>query len=123
MKHNIKAKDISLTPALSEYLEKKLSHLDKFISPEDMEAVMCQVELAKTTRHHKTGNIFEAEYNIYVGGKTLKALKDSFDLYSAIDLANDEMENELRSYKTKKTSLLRRGGAKIKQMLRNIYSR
>jgi putative sigma-54 modulation protein len=121
MRHNIKTKDITLTPSLSEYLEKKLSHLDKFIIPEEMESVMCYVELGKTTKHHKTGDVFRAEYNIHINGKTLRAVKEGFDLNAAIDLASDEMENELRSYKTKKVSLLRRGGAKIKRIIKGFY--
>jgi len=121
MRHNIKTKDVTLTPALSEYLEKKLSHLDKFITPEDMEAVMCYVEIGKTTKHHKTGDVFRAEYNVHINGKTLRAVKEGFDLNAAIDLAHDEMENELRSYKTKKVSLLRRGGAKIKRIIKGFY--
>ena len=123
MKHNIKTTNVLLTPALSEYLEKKLSHLDKFISPEDMETVMCYVEIGKTTNHHKTGDVFEAEYTIHINGKTLRAVKEELDLYSAIDLANDEMVNELRSYKNKKISLIRRGGAKIKQIIKGLYNR
>lgn len=123
MKHNIKTTNTFLTPALTEYLEKKLSHLDKFISQEDMESTMCYVEIGKTTRHHKNGDVFVAEYNLFVGGKTLRAKKEEFDLYSAIDLATDEMENELHSYKTKKVSLLRRGGAKIKQIIKGFYGR
>jgi len=122
MKHNIKTTNVSLTPALSEYLEKKLSHLDKFINPKDMEATMCYVEIGKTTNHHKTGDVFLAEYNLSINGKVLRAEKEEFDLYSAIDLVNDEIENEIRSYKTKKISLIRRGGAKIKQIIKGLYS-
>ncbi len=123
MKHNIKATNTFLTPALTEYLEKKLARLDKFISPEDMEATMCYAEIGKSSKHHKNGDIFVAEYNIFVGGKGLRAKKEEFDLYSAIDLVTDEMENELRSYKTKKVSLIRRGGAKIKELIRGFYGK
>ncbi len=121
MKHNIKMTNDSLTPAITEYVEKILSHLDKFIRPEDLETVMCYVDMGKTTNHHKTGDIFKAEFTVHIGGKSLRATSEKEDLYSAIDSVNDEMENEIKSYKEKKTSFIRKGGAKIKQILKRLY--
>lgn len=121
MKHNIKMTNTFLTPAITDYVEKRLSHLDKFISPEEMEVVMCYVDIGKTSNHHKTGDIFKAEFNLHLGGKTLRAVSEKEDLYSAIDSVNDEMAKALKSHKEKKNSFLRKGGAKIKRLLKGIY--
>ncbi|MFA6430331.1 MAG: ribosome-associated translation inhibitor RaiA [Candidatus Paceibacterota bacterium] len=121
MKHNIKMTNTFLTPAITEYVEKRLSHLDKFINPEEMEVVMCYVDIGKTSNHHKTGDIFKAEFNLHLGGKTLRAVSEKEDLYSAIDSVNDEMAKALKSYKEKKNSFFRKGGAKIKDLLKGIY--
>jgi putative sigma-54 modulation protein len=121
MKHNIKMTNTFLTPAITDYVEKRLSHLDKFISPEEMEVVMCYVDIGKTSNHHKTGDIFKAEFNLHLGGKTLRAVSEKEDLYSAIDSVNDEMAKALKSHKEKKNSFLRKGGAKIKKLLKGIY--
>lgn len=110
-----------LTPAITDYVEKRLSHLDKFISPEEIDVVMCYVDIGKTSNHHKTGDIFRAEFNLHLGGKTLRAVSEKEDLYSAIDSVNDEMAKALKSHKEKKTSFLRKGGAKIKKLLKGIY--
>ena len=121
MKHNIKMTNTFLTPAITDYVEKRLTHLDKFISPEEMEVVMCYVDIGKTSNHHKAGDIFKAEFNLHLGGKTLRAVSEKEDLYSAIDSVNDEMAKALKSYKEKKNSFFRKGGAKIKQLLKGMY--
>ena len=121
MKHNIKTTNFFLTPAITEYVNKRLSHLDKFISPEDSETVMCYVDIGKTTQHHKAGDVFKAEFTIHIGGKSLRAVAEKDDLYTAIDAVNDEMANEIKSVKDKKVSLMRRGGAKLKSILKGFY--
>jgi ribosomal subunit interface protein len=120
MKNNIKA-DFSLTPGISEYLDKKLVHLDRFVSPEQKEEVMCYIELGKTTNHHKTGDLFKAEFTIHIGGKSFRATAEKDDLFSAIDIVNDEMAEELRTYKSKSTSMIKKGGSKLKSLLRKFY--
>lgn len=123
MKNNVKAVNISMTPAISDYLEKKLAHLDKFVSPEHKEEVMCYVDLGKTTNHHKNGDLFKCEFTVHVGGKSFRATSEKDDLYAAIDTVNYEMAEELRSFKAKSTSMVKRGGAKLKSLLRKFYDR
>jgi putative sigma-54 modulation protein len=122
MKHNIKTKEIFLTPAISDYVEKKLAHLDKFISPVDLEKTICYVEIGKTTNHHKKGDYFLAELTVHIGGKSLRAEIEKDDLYAAMDMAVDEMANELKRYEKRKSVLVKRGGAKIKALIKRIYS-
>ena len=121
MKHNVKTTEIFLTPAISDYLEKRLERLDKFISPNNKEETLCYVEIGKTTNHHKKGDHFVAELTIHIGGKSFRAEVEKNDLYSAIDLAVDEMANELRVYKNKKTNFIKRSGAKIKAVIQRFY--
>ena len=120
MKHNIKLMEISMTPAIKDYLEKKLAHLDKFISPEDADSVMCYVEIGKTTQHHKNGDFFVAVLTIHIGGKSLRAEVEESDLYAAIDLVIEEMATELKRFSKKKVSLLKRGGAKLKAFIKGF---
>lgn len=122
MKINIKATNIELTGAINEYLDKRLSALDKFIEADD-DSAMCYVEVGRTSDHHKTGDVFRAEINLHWHGQAFRAEDESADLYSAIDLAKDEMLRELRSDKAKRVSLIKRGGARIKDMIRGMYRR
>ena len=118
MKHNIKTIEISLTPAISDYLEKKIAHLDKFLNPKISEIAMCYVEVGKSTKHHKKGDFFITEINLHLGGKSFQAKVEKDDLYASIDMAIDEMVEEVKSFKDKKHSLIKRGGAKIKALIK-----
>lgn len=121
MKYNVKATDFPITPAISEYLDKKISHLDKFVIPTLEDSIMCYVEIGKTTGHHKTGDLFKAEFTIHIGGKVLRVSTEKEDLYSAIDVVTEEMGEELKSFKNKKQSLVRRGASKIKSIIKGLY--
>jgi|GEM_PF-181038 putative sigma-54 modulation protein len=121
MRTNIKAVNVSLAPEVREYLDRRLTALDKFIDPTD-DANICYVEIGRTTSHHKTGDIFRAEITCHIGGKSLRAEAEKEDLYSAIDEVKDEMALELRRDKTKRLSLVKRGGLVVKNLLKGISS-
>ena len=121
MRHNIKTTDFSMTPAIKDYVEKRIIHLDKFISQRHPELPMCYVEIGKTTNHHKNGELFKAEITIHIGGKSLRAEAQAEDLYAALDKVSEDMTEELKTLKDKKISFVRRGGAKIKSMFKSFY--
>ncbi|OHA34495.1 MAG: ribosomal subunit interface protein [Candidatus Taylorbacteria bacterium RIFCSPLOWO2_01_FULL_45_15b] len=114
-----KATNIEVTPAISDYVQKKISSLEKFIPTGDTSA-KADVEVAKTTKHHAGGDVFRAEINFHLGNKHLRAECIKEDLYAAIDEIKDEIARELKSSKEKDVTLLKRGGRKIKDILRGI---
>jgi ribosomal subunit interface protein len=118
IKINTKATGISLTPSISGYIEKKLNSFHKLFRETD--EVLISVEVGRTTKHHKSGDIFRAEIQIVVNGQTYYAVSETGDLYAAIDEAKDEVVRELTSKRKKATHLLRRGGAQIKNLLKGI---
>ena len=99
MNIKIRSKDFDLTPAIEDYVNKKISSLEKFLEKKD-EEVICEVEIGRTTMHHKSGDIFKAEVNIVQpGNKQIFAVAEEPDLYTAIDIVRDEAERELVSSK------------------------
>lgn len=122
MNTNIKATNVELTPAIHDYLNKKIAAFDKLINKDDESAAL-NVVLAKITRHHQKGDIFKAEMNLHISGKVLQASSEEQDIFAAIDLAKDEMMRELKSHKDKRIGILKRGGAKVKQIIKGIYKR
>jgi ribosomal subunit interface protein len=120
MKINIKATGITLTPSISEYIEKKIDLLGKFFQEGE---VLINIEVGKTTKHHKSGDIFRAEIQVACGGQNYYAAVEKDDLYAAIDEVKDEIAYKLSSKKKKTLHLLRRGGAKIKNLLKSISGR
>ena len=121
MRHNIKTSDFIMTPAIKSYVENRMAHLNKFVIKGDTELPMCYIEIGKTTNHHKKGELFKAEYTVHIGGKSLRAEAQEEDLYAALDKVTEEMTEELKSFKDKKVSLLKRGGIKLKLLIKGFY--
>ena len=119
MKINIKGTGITLTPEIRAYLERRLESIRKFFLDEG-ESSIIDIELGKTTAHHQTGDIFRAEINIHVRKNSFRAVSEGEYLYSAIDDVKDEIFRVLSTNKEKRNSLMRRGGQKIKAILRGL---
>jgi ribosomal subunit interface protein len=119
MKINIKTTSISSSQAMLDYVDKRLAKIGKIIGEDP--TVICDVELAKTTGHAK-GDIFRAEVHIVGAGKNLYASSEKTDLYAAIDDVRDEILRELKTTKDKEVSMIRRGGARVKAMVKGIMS-
>lgn len=120
MKINTKATNITITPAIADYIEKKVLMLQKFFS-EDKE-VLVNVEVGKTTKHHKSGDFFKAEFHLVVDGKDYYATAETADLYASIDEVKDEIAEEIASKKKKTLKLFRKGALKIKNLIKGIWS-
>jgi len=89
MQVNITARHLKLTTAISDYVQKKLEKAKRFLDP----LIWAQVVLdVSKTRH-------SAEIIIHATGHTFTAKEESADLYAAIDLASDNLDEQLRRYK------------------------
>ena len=111
-----KLTNIEMTKAIQSYLNKRLAKLEKFIG--DDSSAHGQVEIGKTTTAQHSGEIFRAEINLHISGKSLRTEFSETDLYSAIDKARDEMIRSLKSYKGRQRSLFKKGSIKVKNLLR-----
>lgn len=118
MSTNIKATNIELTPAIQDYVEKKLTALNKYLE-KDIEPNI-QVEVGKTTKHHKGGDVFRAEIKISGAGLNQYAVSEKDDLYAAIDIAKDEIIKEIQHQKGKNTRIFRRQQQALKDALRGL---
>lgn len=117
MNIKIRSTNFELTPAIEDYVHKKLSPLARFFSNE----TICEVEIGKSTNAHKTGDIFKAEINIVGGGlDQVYVVAEEVDLYTAIDIVRDEAERSVVNKKKKKDTMLRKGGAMVKNLLKRL---
>ena len=119
MKINIKATGMELTPAISSYVHKKVSSIEKYIDKNSTD-VVAQVEVGKSTRHHKSGNIFRAEVHITGGNLDLYAVSETDNLYAAIDIVKDEIVHNALQLKGKRETLARKGAGMVKDMMRGL---
>ena len=100
MNIKIRSKNFDITPAIDDYVNKKILTLEKFIDVK--EGVLSEIEIGRTTTHHKSGDIFRTEVNITVpGSKQIYVVAEEADLYTAIDIVRDEAEREIVSVKNK----------------------
>jgi len=115
----------TITPAIREYINKRCQTFARFLEHDP--AAFVVVELGKTTERQKHGEIFSAEIHIVgkIAGKEsdIYATSDREDLYMAIDAARDEVFQSITSKKSKNTSLMRRSGARVKNILKGFIWR
>lgn len=107
---------MELTPSISEYLDKKLKSLEKFVS-RGSEAI-ARVEVGRSTKHHNKGDVHFAEINLDIDGKKFRAVVEGNDLYRAIDEVKDEIVGEVTRASKKAKHLAKRGSQKIKRILK-----
>ena len=118
MNINIKATGIELTPAISDYVYKKISSIEKYLNKEGSTSV--QVEVGKTTNHHKSGDVFRAEVRFNNAGVDMYAAEEAEDLYAAIDLVEAEVSKKIVREKGRHIKLLRQGQRAIKYMIKGV---
>lgn len=104
MNYNVRGENIEVTPALREYVEKKLGKLERYFdgTPDSNVNVNLKVNSA---RDHKI------EVTIPMPQLVLRAEESHNDMYAAIDLVTDKLERQIRKHKTKVNRKLREKGS------------
>lgn len=120
MRVTIRRRNLELTPSLATYAEKKIIEpIQKLLKRiRDDELPILDVELARTTRHHRKGNVFHAEANLSLDGTMLRAEATAEDIRAACDLLEEELRRELTHYKTKRTAIEKRRARQVKKDVR-----
>ena len=91
MKVTVIAKNIELTQALKEIVQKKISKLEKYFEVE--------VEAKATLSVQKSRQIIEV--TIPFNGVILRSEESTEDMYKSIDLVEDKLERQIRKQKTR----------------------
>lgn len=117
MRISIKATNIEMSEALRLYVTERIESVQKLTTAEE-ESLHAAVEIGKTTNHHKNGEVFRAEVNFHVAHTLIRAVAVKDDIYAAIDEMRDELARELTSFKDKDRTLMRKGAATIKRMMK-----
>ncbi len=118
MNIRVKATNVTLSPVMSEYVNKSLAKVEKAVGNDP--AIQCDVELARTTAHHQKGDIFRVDIHIVGSGLDEYASADREDLNVAVMDARDEIIRKLRTGKGKRISYVRRSGARVKAMMKGL---
>ena len=107
MKIDIKATNLELTEEIKDYLNKKIGDIGRFV-PNINFPLEARVELARTTMHHQTGDIFRAEITMQMPGKVLRSEAEAKNILMAIDQLKDNIQREIKEYKEKNVTKTRK---------------
>lgn len=121
MTTNIKATNIELTNAISDYVNKKIESINKLVN--ESKEVTIYVEVGKTTNHHKQGDYFKAEFDVLIDGEKFYTVAEESDLYKAIDSSKDDLIRRIKNSKDRKNTLFKRGAISVKKMVKGISKR
>jgi len=115
MKIIIEARNIKITKALQDFIEKKIAKLERFlkdIEKDELEKgkdlAEIRVMVGKNTRHHKKGAVFTAECNLFFPPKTINAVEAADTMSAAIIKVRDELLRQINARKKKIIDLRRR---------------
>lgn len=92
MKILIKGKNIQVTPALREYVEKRVGKITKYFEGELKDATVTLVV---------EKDIQRVEVTIPLNGYILRGEEETMDMYTSIDNVVDKLERQVRKYKTR----------------------
>ncbi|WP_028551015.1 ribosome hibernation-promoting factor, HPF/YfiA family [Paenibacillus sp. UNC451MF] len=109
MKFNIRGERIEVTEALREYVEKKLSRLERYFEAPPITEVHVTLSVVK--------GLQAVEVTIPLTGVMLRAEDKSNDMYASIDQVIDKLERQIRKHKTKVNRKIRQEGG-IRDILR-----
>lgn len=117
MNIDIKSTNLDFTPVIKKYIEMKIGALGKFLKKIDLEGVVeVRVEIARTTKHHKRGDVFKAECNLKLPHEILRAEHEDSDVRVCIDRIRDELQDEIKKYKEKSRPQDSSGQEKLRKL-------
>ena len=102
MEIKITGKEIKVTEAINEYVERKMDRIAKYF--EDASADV-------TIRTERTAQI--AEITVNANGESYRAVTEDKDLYASIDKDIDILEGQIRKAKTKRERMLKDSTLKV----------
>ena len=97
MNISVRGKNVQVTPALKEHVEKRIGKLGRFFDT-DQEA---QATLTVEKDRHKI------EVTMPLNGYLLRGEEETGDMYASIDLVIDKLEKQVEKYKTRVSRKIR----------------
>lgn len=98
----IRGKNIDITPALRDYVEKRIGKVTKYF---EMIGEIAAVLTVEKGRHI-------VEVTVPVNGMILRGEEATTDMYTSIDLVIEKLEKQIEKYKTKLERRMRGAGFK-----------
>jgi putative sigma-54 modulation protein len=91
------ARNMEMTPRLSEYVDQKVEKLDRYLPSIDEARMDLTVENTRNAAHSQV-----AQLTVRVRGKILRAEERTEDMFASIDAVLDKMHRQIARYKGKR---------------------
>lgn len=114
MRTTVKATNIEHTNAIDAYLTKRLNELERILEPKE-KSELARIELGKSTKHHKSGELFFAEITFHVKKKGFRATAEGADLYEAIDKMQAMIIREVKRHHELMRENRKKGARELKR--------
>ncbi len=108
MKIKITGKELKITEAINDYVEKKLDRVDKYFDDASAEVTL------KTEKNEQIAEIY-----ITANGEKYRAVTEDKDMYASIDKDIDILEGQIRKAKTKKEKMMKDSSIKNMEVVTN----
>ena len=105
MKIKITGKELMITDAINDYVEKKLDRIDKYFENAEADVTL------KTEKNEQI-----AEICVIANGERYRAVTEDKDMYASIDKDIDILEGQIRKAKTKREKMMREGSIKTMEV-------
>ena len=116
MNATLKAKNTTLSDSMKAYVgEKIMASVEKIAKGNRIDAVLMDIEVGKTSRHHKKGLVWEAQATVHMDADMFRAEAEGESFQEAVDLLEGELLREIKKMKGKKTTVMRKGARRAKQ--------
>lgn len=102
MKYTIRGKNIEVTEALREYVQKRLGRLEKYFEAPPISDVTVTLSVVRDMQN--------VEVTIPLPGVILRGEVKGNDMYASIDLVTEKLERQIRKLKTKANRKIREAG-------------
>lgn len=111
MKIKITGKELKITEAINDYVEKKLDRIDKYFDDSSAEVTL------KTEKNEQIAEIY-----VTANGEKYRAVTENRDMYASIDKDIDILEGQIRKAKTKKEKMIKESSIKNIEFSNNVIS-
>lgn len=110
MQIKITGKELKVTEAINDYVERKMERIEKYFENAEADVV---IKLEK--------NVQIAEIKVSANGEIFRAVTEDKDLYASIDKDIDILEGQIRKSKTKKEKMLKDSSLKALDVEEKVH--
>ncbi|MBI2055015.1 MAG: HPF/RaiA family ribosome-associated protein [Candidatus Sungbacteria bacterium] len=119
MRYQIRYTKVDPSPALTDYIEKKIvDALQRLIGGTGETPWQILIEVGRDTLHHKKGNVWFAEVSGAGPYGPLRVRAEGSDIHEAIDIAEDDLKANLSKLKGRIVAKGLRAARRVKRIMR-----